>query len=257
MKKNFKKLLCTALSLAMVSGTVMLPMTAANAETTPIFEGDTVTKEWKFDFGAAGTAAEEGWTAVTPDMHYTKDGTAEFGFLGTDENDWQTQGDRYDGFGTQKKQMKNDDNKVISLKAGGGTGLDDAIGSTGEDLYGNAGDIYYPVRFALRATDEHYYRVRATVTTLDPTQDAEISLYTERKHPLFTDTKIEAGQTKTVDFSVRPTPIYYQKSNPTGAVKDEMVNVCAVGKNSAISSIIIQEVQEYPVSLLFQVFPAE
>ena len=91
-------------------------------------------------------------------------------------------GNRLDGFGNQKGQ-------VIKLQAGGGTGLNDAIGSVGEDSFGNAGDVYYPTRFALKADDEAYYRVRATVTTLDTTKDAEISLYTERKHPIFTDTK--------------------------------------------------------------------
>ncbi len=245
MKRNLKKLLCAALSLAMVSGTIMLPMTAANAETTPIFEGDTVIKEWKFDFGANDAAAEDGWTAVTPDTHFDKE-TSEYGFVGTKEEDVKL-GDRLDGFGTQEMQMENDDGKVIKLAAGGGTGLNDGIGSTGADMFDNAGDVYYPARFALKAEDDTYFRVRATVTTLDPSKDAEISLYTERKHPLFTDTKVAAGETKTVEFSVRPTPIYYQKSNPTGQIKDEMVNVCVLGENSALASLEIQQVEEYPV----------
>ena len=46
--KKFKKLLCAALTLAMASGTIVLPATTANAETTPIFPGDEVKKEWKF-----------------------------------------------------------------------------------------------------------------------------------------------------------------------------------------------------------------
>lgn len=64
MKNNVKKLLCAALSTAMVAGSIILPMTAS-AETTPIFDGDTVEQEWKFDFGAAGTDAEDGYTLVT------------------------------------------------------------------------------------------------------------------------------------------------------------------------------------------------
>lgn len=246
MNKNIKKLLCAAVSLAMAAGTIVLPITAANAEgETPIFEGDTVIKEWKFDFGATGTAAEDGWTAVTPDTHFDV-GTSEYGFVGTKEEDVKL-GDRLDGFGTQEMQMENDDGKVIKLAAGGSEGLNDGIGSTGADMFDNAGDVYYPARFALKAEDDTYFRVRATVTTLDPSKDAEVSLYTERKHPLFTDTKVAAGETKTVEFSVRPTPIYYQKSNPTGQIKDEMVNVCVLGANSALASLEIQQVEEYPV----------
>lgn len=236
MKNNLKKLLCAALSTAMIAGSIVLPMTAS-AETTPIFDGDTVEQEWKFDFGAAGTDAEDGYTLVTPDTNYVTN--KEYGFLGIDEDSYKL-GNRLDGFGNQKGQ-------VIKLKAGGGTGLNDAIGSVEKDSFGNAGDVYYPTRFALKADDEAYYRVRATVTTLDTTKDAEISLYTERKHPIFTDTKVEAGQTKTVEFSVRPTPIYYEKSEPKGTIADGMVNVSVVGENSAIASIEIQKVQSYPV----------
>lgn len=243
MKKYLRNIFCTSLSLVLVSGSIVLPR-AVKAENMPIFDGDKVLNEWRFDFGAEGSVPEAGYTLVTPDMHYDLE-TSEYGFLGTDERDW-TIGDRLDGFGTQELQIKNDDNIVVRLTAGG-TGENDAIGMTGEDLSHNAGDVYYPMRFALRAEDEHYYRVKVTVTTLDPSMDAEISLYTERKHPIFTDAKVEAGTTKTEVFSVRPTPIYYQKSNPTGVIADNMVNIAVVGKNSAIASVIIQEVEPFPV----------
>lgn len=236
MKNTFKKLLCASLSLAMAAGSIVLPAAASAAEFTPIFAGDTVEKEWKFDFGSADDIAE-GYIGVTPDTNYVTNG--EYGFLGIDEESYKL-GNRLDGFGSQKGQ-------IIQLQAGGLAGLNDAVGSVGEDLYGNAGDIYYPTRFALKADDETYYRVRATVTTLDASKDAEISLYTERKHPIFTDTTVKAGETKTVEFSVRPTPIYYEKSEPKGKIEDGMVNVCVVGENSAIASIEIQKVQEYPV----------
>lgn len=231
MKKGFKKLLCTALSMAMIAGSIVLP-NAASAETTPIFEGDTVEQEWKFDFGAAGSTPEEGFTLVTPDKNYETD--KDYGFLGISEESHKF-GDRADGFGNQEGQ-------IIELEAS-----EDGIGSVGEDSFGNAGDIYYPTRFALAAEDESYYRVRATVTTLDPSQDAEVSLYTERKHPIFTDETITAGTTKTVEFSVRPTPIYYEKTKPAGAIADNMVNIAVVGDNSALASVEIQKVQEYPV----------
>ncbi len=251
MKNSFKKLLCAALSTAMVAGTVILP-TAASAEgETPIFEGDTVLKEWKFDFGAADSTPEAGYTLVTPDINFAanKDGEYQYGFLGTDAEDYNLT-NRYDGWTTQKGQ-------TIELAAGGGTGLDDAIGvvgaggtadkgGEGNDIFGNKADKYYPTRFALKVEDDTYYRVKATVTTLDPTKDAKVSLYTERKHPIYTEKTITAGQTYTETFSVRVTPIYYQKSTPSGAIADEMLTVGVLGDNSALASLEIQQVQTIP-----------
>ncbi|MGM9937837.1 MAG: hypothetical protein ACI38A_10865, partial [Candidatus Ornithomonoglobus sp.] len=98
----------------------------------------TVIKSWKFDFGSADDVAE-GYTAVTTDINYTLNtsGEDQYGFIGTNENDYKLAGDRIDGFIQQEGQ-------VITLEAGGSTGLADGIGSVGEDAYGNAGDKYYP-----------------------------------------------------------------------------------------------------------------
>ncbi len=212
--------------------------------TSPIFEGDTVEQSWNFVFGAEGTTASDTEIVVTPTTNYVTN--KEYGFLGIDDEAYKL-GNRLDGFGNQKGQ-------VIELGVGGAN--NDAIGVTGaggtgenagKDIFGNQADKYYPTRFALAAEDEAYYRVRATVTTLDSTKDANASLYTERKHPIYTDKVIKAGETKTVEFSVRPTPIYYEKSDPKGAIADGMVNICVLGENTAFQSIEIEKVQEYPV----------
>ncbi len=249
MKNNLKKLLCAALSAAMAAGMVVLPTTAGAADYTPIFEGDTVLKEWKFDFGAADSTAEDGYTLVTPDTNFTANtgGEYQYGFLGTDAEDYNLT-NRYDGWTTQKGQ-------TIELAAGGGTGLNDAVGvigaggtgeNEGKDVFGNQADKYYPTRFALKVEDDTYYRIRATVTTLDPTKDATVSLYTERKHPIYTERTISAGEADTIEFSVRVTPIYYEKSAPTGTIADEMVTVGVLGENSALAAVEIQQVESYP-----------
>lgn len=249
MNKKLKKLLCGVISAAMVSASVVIPTTAGAEEFTPIFTGDTVLKEWKFDFGAADSTPEDGYTLISPDMNFVANagGKEQYGFLGTAEEDYNLT-DRYDGWRTQKGQN-------IELAAGGGTGLNDAVGvvgaggkdeNAGKDIFGNQADIYYPTRFALKVEDDTYYRIRATVTTLDPTKDATVSLYTERKHPIYTQKTISAGTTDTIDFSVRVTPIYYEKSNPTGAIKDEMVTVGVLGENSALASVQIQQVETIP-----------
>ncbi len=249
MKNNLKKLLCAALSAAMAAGMVVLPTTAGAADYTPIFEGDTVLKEWKFDFGAADSTAEDGYTLVTPDTNFTANtgGEYQYGFLGTDAEDYNLT-NRYDGWTTQKGQ-------TIELAAGGGTGLNDAVGvigaggtgeNEGKDVFGNQADKYYPTRFALKVEDDTYYRIRATVTTLDPTKDATVSLYTERKHPIYTERTISAGEADTIEFSVRVTPIYYEKSSPAGKIADEMVTVGVLGENSALAAVEIQQVESYP-----------
>lgn len=239
MNKTFKKVLCTMLSLSMIAGTIVIPAVTASADAEPLVAGDTVLQEWKFDFGAEGQTAGAGWIAVDPTVNYVANSENGYGFIGTNENDYKLAGGRMDGFDQQQGQ-------VIMLTAGG-NGANDGIGSTGEDDYNNAGDKFYPVRFALKVNDDTYYRVRATVTTLDSAKPAVASLYTERKHPLFTDTTLAAGETKTVLFTVRPTPIYYQKSNPQGSIADGMVNVCVLGENSALASLEIQQVETAPV----------
>lgn len=196
-----------------------------------------VIKSWKFDFGSS-TDVEQGYTYVSPDTNYSLNtsGTEQYGFLGTTENDYKL-GNRLDGFGNQEGQ-------VIELTEGGGTGLNDGIGSTGEDVAGNAGDKYYPVRFALKVQDEQYFRVKATVTTLDNTKSADASLYTERKHPIFTQKEIKPGETVTAEFTIRTTPIYYQKSDPQGSIADEMVNVAVLGENTALAALEIDQIED-------------
>ena len=232
MKGKIKKLLAAALSLTMVAGSIVVPASVSAEDETPL-------KSWKFDFGASGTDAEAGYTAITPDMHYLdNDAGSRYGFIGTNEEDHKL-GGRLDGFESQMGQK-------IELEAGGGQGLNDGIGSVGEDEYGNAGEKYYPVRFAVEVPDETYYKIKATVTTLDPEKDAVASLYTERKHPLYTQKTIKAGETETTEFTIRVTPIYYEKSDPKGAIADGMINVSVLGENTALAALEIEQVATAP-----------
>ena len=211
------------------------PTTAPDVTTAPTDDPGNVLKSWKFDMGTAEEAAD-GYTAVTTDMNYTlnKVGDEQYGFIGTNENDYKLAGGRIDGFNQQQGQ-------VIELTAANG-----AIGSTGADNFGNAGDKYYPVRFAMKVPDDTYYRVKATVTTLDPSKPATASLYTERKHPLYTEKTIAAGESLTTEFTVRVTPIYYEKSDPKGTAKDEVVNVALLGENTALASVEIEQLESAP-----------
>lgn len=203
---------------------------------------------WKFDFGSADDVAS-GYTAVTADKdYYASDNTDGYGFMGINPDSYRAS-DRFDGFGNQLGQVQD-------LRTGGGTGLNDAIGSVGildsdgnplaDDQIDPLGDEYYPTRFALKVEDDTYYRVTAVVTTLDPSRDASATLYTERKHPIYTDRTIKAGQTSTVAFTIRVTPIYYEKSDPKGLIADGMVNVCVAGDNAALAALKIEQIKSAP-----------
>ncbi len=205
-----------------------------------------VIRTWKFDFGSADDVAP-GYTAVTADKdYYADDNTDGYGFLGINKNSDKIS-NRLDGFGNQTGQVQD-------MRTGGGTGLNDAVGSVGIlGLDGQRpaevdplGDEYYPTRFALKVEDETYYRVTATVTTLDPARDATATLYTERKHPIYTDRKIEAGKTSEEVFTIRVTPIYYEKSTPKGLIEDGMVNVCVAGDNTALAALKIEQIKTAP-----------
>lgn len=221
--------------------TVSAPEATEEPSATEEPEVLNIIRSWKFDFGSGNDVAE-GYTAVTADVNYTlnTDGEYQYGFIGTNPRDHKLAGGRIDGFIQQEGQ-------VIELASGGGTGLNDAIGSVGEDIYGNAGDKFYPVRFALNVGDEKYFRVKAYVTTLDSEKKATASLYTERKHPLYTEKTINAGETEVTEFTVRTTPVYYEKSDPKGAIADGMVNVCVLGENAALAALEIYEIDTAPV----------
>ncbi len=228
MKKQIKKLLCAALSLTMVAGSIVLP-TVASAETTPLVAGDTVLKEWKFDFGAEGTMPEEGYTLVTPDRNVVT--SKDYGFIGNDENVTANM-EKYDSFVYKAGQ-------VVKLQ-GNANGI--GVVADEEATYPEytTGE-YYPVSFGLYVDNGSYYRVHAEVTTLDASKGAEASLYYERRHPAMHRKMIEAGQTVSVDFSVDVETINFKNE---GDFKDNMLNISLLGDNAALSSLVIQKIDE-------------
>lgn len=238
MNKKLRFIFSAAVSAAMLSSAVSsLSVYAENDTYTPIFEGDTVIDEWKFDFGS-GENVKEGYTSVTPDRNVIT--SKDYGFIGNDGH-----GDlvspRYDSFDYQEGQMMN--------LVAGGTEENDAIGieAQGDPLSGQrdytTGE-YYPVSFGMYVEPGSYYRVRATVTTLDPEKPAKASLYYERRHPVFNQKTIEAGQTYTVDFSVDVENIYFEKKDPKGVFTDDMLNISLLGENAALESLDIQQIDE-------------
>lgn len=227
MKKHLKKTLSAVLSLAMIAGSIVLPTMASADGFTPIFEGDTVLKEWKFDFGAEGSTPEDGYTLVTPDMNVVK--TKDYGFIGNDES-VTTDMKKYDSF-VYKAGM------VVNLKASeNGIGVEKQADAPIPEF--TTGD-YYPTSFGLYVQNNTYYRVRAEISTLDKTKGAVASLYYERRHPAMHKKAIAAGQTETVDFSVDVETINFKNE---GDFKDDMLNISLLGENAALKSLVIQQI---------------
>lgn len=233
-KKSVSALMAAAVA---VSGFTSIPV-SANTNTdgvTPIIEGDTVIQEWKFDFGTAENVMD-GYTPVTPDRNVII--SKDYGFIGNDGMGSYVS-NRYDSFNYKP-------NQTMKLAAGG-SGETDGIGIVKDETAVfpefTTGD-YFPVSFGLYVDNGSYYRVRATVTTLDPAKDAVASLYSERRHPVFNKETIKAGETKTVEFSVDVESIYFEKSLPKGVFVDDMLNIELLGDNAALSSLVIQKVEE-------------
>ncbi len=226
MKKGLKKLLCAALSLSLAAGSVVLPTIASANEYTPLVEGDSVLNEWKFSFG---TAEKDGYTAVPADRNVIT--SKDYGFIGNDEN-VTVNTEKYDSFIYASGQVV----KLGSSENGVGVVRDDEATypeyTTGE---------YYPVSFGLYVTNGSYYRVHAEVTTLDSTKDAEASLYYERRHPAMHRQTINAGETVSVDFSVDVETINFKNE---GDFVDDMLNLALLGDNAALSSLVIQQIDE-------------
>ncbi|MDD6483818.1 MAG: MucBP domain-containing protein [Clostridiales bacterium] len=234
MKKLLKKSLCSFVAAAMAAGFVPV----VGAQITPMFAEDEgkVLNEWKFDFGSADDVAE-GYTAVEPDRNVIASG--DYGFIGNDGKGYKVS-ERYDSFAYSEGQNMN-------LVSGGTSGLYDGVGIAPDKEalkpeY-TTGD-YYPVSFGMYVERSTYYRVRATVTTLDPTKDAVASLYYERRHPVYTEETIKAGETKTVEFSVDVEDIYFEKSEPKGVFADDMLNIELLGANTALAALEIQQVED-------------
>ncbi len=232
MKNKFRRLLSAALSAALVSAGAVIPVSAS--EYTPIFKGDTVLNEWKFDFGdAANTPA--GYINVPVDKNVIVD--KDYGFIGNDGKASLMANviEKYDSYIYKEGQTMN-------LAVGGGE--TDGVGIVPDDSATypeyTTGE-YYPVSFGLHVDNGSYYRVRATVTTLDPETDATASMFYERRHPVYKGVTIPAGGTYTAEFSVDVETINFKNE---GNFVDDMLNISLLGENAALASLDIQQIDE-------------
>lgn len=229
MKNNLKKLLCAALSAAVVAGTVVLPTVAGAAD----WSADAGT--WKFDFGSADNIAD-GYIGVSADKDYTAN--SDYGFLGLGDKGY-TVSERTDSFNMKKGQK-------ITLK----NGAKETVASANDDCVGVTAAAE-PIRFAMNTTNNRFFKVKAVLMGADPSKDANVSLYSEKRHPIVTETNIAAGETLEVEFTATVQNVYYQKSDPNGIYTDDQLNVVVLGENAGLASLEITELKDNdrPVTL--------
>lgn len=202
--------------------------TPGTDEPKPI--GETI----KFDFGSGDNVAD-GYYSVTKDTVYTTNtsGDLQYGLHGTDGNGDKVS-QRTDGIRMQEGQN-------IELMSGS----NEQVVSADDDWLGLV-DGQYPLRFAMKTANNTYYKVKAVLTGADQTQAANVSLYSEKRHPIVENSVINPGETKTVEFVATVQNVYYQKSDPTGTYNDDQLNVVLLGDNAAISSLEITPIEHVP-----------
>lgn len=243
MNKSLRKNLSLILTVVLAAGTITVPTAGAasgvNSGSGGGGSSSAVAKDvietWTFDFGS-GENVEEGSYSVKTDTHYNTNfvDDLQFGLLGTNEQDYKL-ASYVDGVDQQEGQVI-----VLSVSEDG-----EAIGAASQDVanYKVPGD--YPIRFAMKAENNGYYRVTTTLTTLDDEKSAQANLFSERRHAIITEKTIAAGETETVTFTatVQNVAVKNRAAGTTDTYRDDMLNVVAVGDNLAVSEIKVEKVQ--------------
>lgn len=206
-----------------------------------------------FNFGAT---ASEGYISVEPTKDYFGGVDARnltYEFLGLGEDGYSKTTYRDDAIQMDKDQR-------IWLENGGKSGAANAAednvyakNDIRSENYGDKeydkGDSVVPIRFAVKAAKQSYYKVKATVGCADTSKPAVVSVFSERRHPAATDMKIEAGKTATVEFTANVMDVYFKNDNKS--YSDEMLTFMVSGENAGLASLQITRIDpnEAPVTI--------
>lgn len=219
---------------------------------TPTIEPTTtpgIVQTYQFDFGNATPAA--GYKAVTPDMVYDMSDTSgdfQYGFLGTTEESYAKDILPYDfdhraidGFSLVKGQY-------IPLSAGG----EDSTTNPDTDFIkvpekaayqpSNASEFdgRYPIRFSMKAERKSYYTVTVTLKNASSTEEACVSLFSEKRQIVAEDVVLPPAGDVTFKFNVDIEDVTYKLYN-SQKFEDDMLNIAVSGKNAAISSMTVEK----------------
>jgi len=99
----------------------------------------------------------------------------------------------------------------------------------------------YPVRFSMRGEERAYYAVTCTVANASSTANADVTIFSERQHIIAHHLSLAPGETRTFAWSVELAPNVYKTQ---GTYYDNAVNVCVVGENAALASIVVAKLPQ-------------
>lgn len=231
MNSKFKKALASATALTMTASVFSAMAVNVSAEgAVPFVEGDNVLNEWKFDFGSTENVAE-GYTGVSADTQYSD--SLGYGFLGL-ENGF-AQDARDDGWTmTQGYDLILENGSESSVENADDDWVATTTRTEKEQAYNS------PIRFAMKSEPNTYYRVKINLRRADVSQDAKVSLFTEKRHQHLLDEPIPEEGLQ-YECSVY---VHNNWSKNTYEYVDKMLNIVAAGDNVAVSSIEVQEVEQ-------------
>lgn len=186
-------------------------------------KANTELKSWRFDFGPA-VRSRPGYTRVTATTAYTPQ--RGYGFLGLGRDGW-LEDERSDGFYLKKGQEIVLQDRMSSPDSS--AGIADVVVVT---------DPGMPMRFAVAVEPNTYYQVKVSLAGADPSRDARVNLFSEKRHFHLLDKLIPRGQQLVYEFSVNVQNVY---SKRTGVYVDRMLNLGLCGENAAIAGVEIQQ----------------
>lgn len=253
-KKRIRTFLMVILMILSNFYGVGKPKVFAAATAKVLAVGETV----RFDFGDTSNVAS-GYIGVDANHPYYTDGYSTlntdattgytYGFLGIGVNGYKAS-NRTDGY-----SMSN--TMEITLQNGGTSAsansdyvyanqtIYNSSNTKAEAAY-NKGDATIPIRFAMNVEKSSYYTVTATLANSSATENAVVSLFSERRHEIATNVTLKPAETKSVTFNAAVMDVYYQKSTPVTTYVDDQLNVAVTGKNAALASVEVTRIAHSP-----------
>ena len=105
----------------------------------------------------------------------------------------------------------------------------------------NMGDATMPMRFCVEAEQHKYYTVSATVVNTSETENAEVTLFSEKRHYIMLNEKLAPGERVTKTFNVMLESVYYSGS---GIIDDNTINIVVAGKNAGLEKVAVKQHEE-------------
>ncbi len=207
----YKKLISVAVIISMLF--VYLPV-LAEQQIAP----DTV-----YNFGSQDVA---GTITVPAELEYSAD--TGYGFLGL--SDGYLLDSRIDGWVMTQGYD-------LVLENGSNDTAGDVSDSWVATTKNESTSIISPIRFAVKAETNSYYRVRINLRRADLLKEANVNLFTEKRHQQLVNEPIPA---EGISY-VCTVHVHNNWSKNTGEYVDNMLNIVAEGENVAITSVGVEK----------------